>query len=72
MGAISEDAINFITATVVNEFELEQTVFSAILTGDTGGFFELPGGPIGFAVGAEYREERARRLSTRLYAVSSQ
>ncbi|MEM1052412.1 MAG: TonB-dependent receptor [Pseudomonadota bacterium] len=59
VGAISQDAIDFITTTVVNEFELEQTVFSAILTGDTGGFFELPGGAIGFAVGFEYRDEES-------------
>jgi outer membrane receptor protein involved in Fe transport len=59
VGAISQDAIDFITTTVVNEFELEQTVFSAILTGDTGGFFELPGGAIGFAAGVEYRDEKS-------------
>ncbi|AXK41948.1 TonB-dependent receptor domain-containing protein [Erythrobacter aureus] len=37
--------------------ELEQFVASAYLSGNTSGFFELPGGPIGFAVGAEYRRE---------------
>jgi len=57
IGAISQEAIDFITTTVVNEFELEQLVFSAIFTGDTGAFFELPGGPVGFAFGLEYREE---------------
>ncbi|MEM7665059.1 MAG: TonB-dependent receptor [Pseudomonadota bacterium] len=57
IGAISQDAINFITTTTVNEFELEQLVFSAIFTGDTGAFFELPGGPVGFAAGFEFREE---------------
>ena len=31
----------------------------AYLSGDTSGFFELPGGPIGFAIGAEYRREDA-------------
>lgn len=59
VGAISQEAIDFITTTVVNEFQLEQLVFSGILTGDTGGFFELPGGPIGFAGGFEIREERS-------------
>ena len=49
VGAISQDAIDFITTTTVNEFELEQLVFSAIFTGDTGAFLELPGGPVGFA-----------------------
>jgi outer membrane receptor protein involved in Fe transport len=59
VGAISQDAIDFITTTVRNEFQLEQLVFSAIFTGDTGGFLELPGGPVGVAFGAEYREERS-------------
>ena len=60
VGAISQDAINFITATTVNQFELEQLVFDIILTGDTGAIFELPGGPIGFATGFEFREEVSR------------
>ena len=59
VGAISQEAIDFITATTVNEFRLEQMVFSAIVTGDTGAFFELPGGPIGFATGFEFREEKS-------------
>ncbi|MEL7190456.1 MAG: TonB-dependent receptor [Pseudomonadota bacterium] len=57
VGSISQEAIDFITATTVNEFELEQLVFSAIFTGDTGDFLELPGGAIGYAFGLEYREE---------------
>lgn len=57
VGSISQEAIDFITATTVNEFELEQLVFSAIFTGDTGEFLELPGGAIGWAAGMEYREE---------------
>ncbi len=59
VGAISQEAINFITTTVVNEFALEQLVFSAIFTGDSGAFFELPGGPVGFAAGFEFREEQS-------------
>ncbi|WP_298469419.1 TonB-dependent receptor [uncultured Erythrobacter sp.] len=59
VGAISQEAIDFITTTVENEFQLEQLVFSAVFTGDTGGFLELPGGPVGWAFGLEYREERS-------------
>ncbi len=59
VGAISQEAIDFITTTVVNEFQLEQLVFSAVFTGDTGSFLELPGGPVGWAFGLEYREERS-------------
>ncbi len=62
VGAISDEAVDFITATIVNEFELEQLVFSAIFTGDTGAFFELPGGPVGFAAGFEFREERSNSV----------
>ncbi|MEP3049830.1 MAG: TonB-dependent receptor [Erythrobacter sp.] len=62
VGAISQEAIDFITTTTVNEFELEQLVFNAIFTGDTGGFFELPGGAIGFAGGIEYREETSESI----------
>lgn len=57
VGAISQEAIDFITTTVVNEFQLEQLVFSSVFTGDTGAFLQLPGGPVGFAFGMEYREE---------------
>lgn len=60
VGAISQEAIDFITTTTVNQFELEQMVFNIILTGDTGAFFELPGGPIGFATGFEFREEKSK------------
>ncbi|MHA7821069.1 MAG: TonB-dependent receptor domain-containing protein [Erythrobacter sp.] len=59
VGAISQEAIDFITTTTVQEDELEQLVFSAIFTGDTGAFLELPGGPVGFAFGLEYRDERS-------------
>lgn len=59
IGAISQEAIDFITTTTVNQFELEQFVVSAIFNGDTGAMFELPGGPIGFAGGFELREEQS-------------
>ena len=32
---------------------------TAYIAGDTSGFFELPGGPVGIAIGAEYRTEDA-------------
>jgi outer membrane receptor protein involved in Fe transport len=37
--------------------KITQFVGSAFLSGDSSQLFELPGGPIGFAVGAEYRRE---------------
>jgi len=62
VGSISQEAIDFITTTVVNEFELEQLVFSAIFTGNTGAFLEAPGGAVSYAFGLEYREERSTSL----------
>ena len=37
----------------------EQINATAFISGDSSGFFELPGGPVGFALGAEYRKEDA-------------
>jgi outer membrane receptor protein involved in Fe transport len=56
---INQAAVDFITVPTTNRSKLEQLVFSANLIGDTGGFLNLPGGAIQFAVGAEYREERS-------------
>lgn len=39
---------------------IEQHVASASLSGDFGALFELPGGPVQFSVGAEYRRESSR------------
>ena len=55
--SVSQAAVDFITVTTVNRAQLEQFVATASLIGDTSSFFELPGGPVGFAVGAEYRDE---------------
>jgi outer membrane receptor protein involved in Fe transport len=56
VGATPE-AVDFVTTTTTDTFTLEQTVFTANLAGEVPAF-ELPGGRIGFAVGAEYREEK--------------
>lgn len=60
-GGISQEAIDFVTTTVVNNFETEQLVFSASMTGDFGDF-ALPAGTINFAAGAEWREEKSKSL----------
>lgn len=44
----------------VSNARIEQHVVNATLTGDFGQFFELPGGPVQFAAGAEYRGEKSR------------
>lgn len=58
-GGISPEAVDFITDTVVNEFTLQQFVLSANLTGELAQL-TLPGGPVAFAAGAEYRVESSK------------
>lgn len=41
------------------EASLEQLDFQGFVNGDTSGFFNLPGGPVRFALGGEYRREKA-------------
>ena len=39
--------------------ELNQFVINAFVSGDTSGFLNLPGGPVRFVLGGEYRREKA-------------
>ena len=57
LGNISPEAADFIRTLVVTTSDYEVTNLTADLTGDTSGWLELPGGPIGLAFGGEYREE---------------
>jgi outer membrane receptor protein involved in Fe transport len=50
-------AADWVNANSVNHTKLTQQVAFGSLSGDFGSFMELPGGPIGFAIGAEYRRE---------------
>lgn len=56
-GSPSPEALNFALADHADFARITQNVVSGYLAGDLGFLFELPGGPIGFAVGAEYRRE---------------
>lgn len=56
-GQASAAAIDFVSGDVTRIDEITQEVAGASLTFDTGQFLVLPGGPIGIAVGAEYRKE---------------
>lgn len=51
-------AAAFILEDTVSRAKLEQLVISGFVSGDTGSFLNLPGGPVGFAVGGEYRKEK--------------
>jgi outer membrane receptor protein involved in Fe transport len=59
-GAPSQEALDFILATDRDSARIRQNVLSGSVSGDTGAYFNLPGGPIGFALGAEYRKESSR------------
>jgi iron complex outermembrane recepter protein len=56
-GTPSQAALDWVTVDHSDYARIKQHVVSGYLSGDSGGFFELPGGPIGFALGAEYRKE---------------
>lgn len=53
----SAAALNFINADLINTYRVQQHVVSGSISGDFGQFFELPGGPVDFAIGGEYRKE---------------
>lgn len=56
-GVADPEAVAFIYAPNRIDSRITQQVLSGSVAGDLGGWLELPGGPIGFAVGAEYRRE---------------
>ncbi len=58
--SVNAEALDFFTAPTTTRSRIEQLVFSAQIAGDTESFFNLPGGPVQFALGAEYREEKSR------------
>lgn len=61
-GSPSQAALDFVTVDHTNWSRIQQHVVSAVITGDTGSFFKLPGGPVGFAIGAEYRKEKSHYI----------
>ncbi|UZK70397.1 TonB-dependent receptor [Sphingomonas sp. S1-29] len=58
-GQPGQAALDYFGYTSAREELAEQFVASAFVSGNLGQLFTLPGGPIGFAVGAEYRRETA-------------
>ena len=60
-GAASAEAVDFVTEDAVQNSVIDQHVAHISLTGDSSfADFSLPGGPIGFAAGFEYRREFSR------------
>ncbi|HEU4651880.1 MAG TPA: TonB-dependent receptor, partial [Croceibacterium sp.] len=50
-------ARNYFNIASSNEAWTEQFVLNGFVNGDSSAWFELPGGPVGFVLGAEYRKE---------------
>ncbi len=57
--SISQEAADFIFQETTDQNTIEQRVFLATLAGDSEPFFTLPAGPIGYAIGYEWREEQS-------------
>lgn len=52
----AKDYVLYTSSRVQNATELDGVAF---ISGDSSGLFRLPGGPVGFSLGTEYREESA-------------
>ena len=61
-GAVSAEAAAWINANSLAESKLTQHVLQAYVSGDSGNWFELSAGPIGYAAGLEWREEQSRSI----------
>ncbi|MDX3911383.1 MAG: TonB-dependent receptor [Sphingobium sp.] len=59
-GAPSQAALNYINTTSYRTGSASEFVINANVVGDTSQWFELPGGPVRFAIGGEYRREKAQ------------
>jgi outer membrane receptor protein involved in Fe transport len=56
-GNVTPAMKNYLLQDTTSVGNIKQFVASGFVTGDLSQLFELPGGPVGFAVGAEYRRE---------------
>lgn len=59
-GVSDKAGVDFVRASTTERSRISQHVVNASLSGDTRGFFSLPGGPLGFVLGGEYRRESSR------------
>ena len=58
----SQAALDFVLTDLTNTYTLTQDVINGFVSGDFGNVFELPGGPIGFVLGGEYRKETSTSI----------
>jgi outer membrane receptor protein involved in Fe transport len=59
-GNISQASRDYLSASRRADGRITQSLAGGFLAGDTGAFLNLPGGPIGFVAGVEYRKETSR------------
>lgn len=57
--ASSAAARAYVSPPAVSRGKQTQLILNGYMSGDTSGWFSLPGGPVGFALGTEYRRETA-------------
>ncbi len=57
-GVDNSAARNYIVQNTTATSYIDQKVLNGFVSGDTSGFLNLPGGPIGVAIGAEYRRDK--------------
>lgn len=67
-GNVSQAAKDYILQDAHNKGDASQFDFTAFLSGDTSEFLNLPGGPVGFALGVEYRREKLSYEQDKLIA----
>ncbi len=58
--AVSQAAADWIMTESLSQSKLTQNVFQAYLSGNATGWLDLPAGPVGYAAGLEWREEKSR------------
>lgn len=59
-GSVTQAARDYLIMPTTATGVIRQFVASGFVAGDTSQWFELPGGPVGFSIGAEYRRETIR------------
>ncbi|WP_374526072.1 TonB-dependent receptor domain-containing protein [Sphingopyxis sp.] len=59
-GSVSDAARNYVLVDSMATGKITQMNIGGFVAGDTSSFFNLPGGPVAFSVGAEYRRETLR------------
>jgi outer membrane receptor protein involved in Fe transport len=58
-GLDNSAAVDYFSYDATNHASLRQFILNGFVSGDSSQLFELPGGPVRFALGAEYRNEKA-------------